>query len=604
MTISEAVRTRVHTPSRAAKLLRLAASWTLAAQLTGAPAIFAESDKPAPKTAAESPSTDPVLKAMQDELARATTDLGKSEQPPYFLSYTVYDQDFVVLVSAFGSLLNSVSAQRRTADVTMRVGTPDLDNTHGQSRPSGVTSGALPLGNDQDALARVLWELTDREYKRAVPSLLNVKTDTAVRAEEEDKSPDFSKEKPQTHLGEIPSSPALDRAAWEAEIRRLSAAFRKFPEVYNATVVLQVQNSKSRMVSSEGSAITTPSASARLVIEAQTRADDGMDLLRVETFQAPSAGGLPSETELIAKIDKMAADLSALRKAPVAEPYDGPALLSGRAAAVFFHEVLGHRLEGHRQKDEEEGQTFTKKVGQEVLPKFLSVIDDPTTQEIGGVKLAGAYAYDNEGEPSRRVDVIQDGVLKNFLMSRMPVKDFSNSNGHGRNQPGLMPTGRQGNLIVSSSQTVPEAQLRQKLIDEAKKQGKPYGLYFDDIQGGFTLTTRSLPQAFQVLPVIVYKVYADGRPDELVRGVDIVGTPLAALTRILTTGDQQHVFNGVCGAESGQVPVAAVAPAMLFSEMEVQKRAHEHERPPLLPPPGFEDSGAAKDASAKPAVKP
>jgi predicted Zn-dependent protease len=604
MTISEAVRMRVHTPSRAAKLLRLAASWTLAAQLTGAPAVFAESDKSAPKTSAESPSTDPVLKAMQGELARATTDLGKSEQPPYFLSYTVYDQDFVVLVSAFGSLLNSVSAQRRTADVTMRVGTPDLDNTHGQSRPSGVTSGALPLGNDQDALARVLWELTDREYKRAVPSLLNVKTDTAVRAEEEDKSPDFSKEKPQTHLGEIPSSPALDRAAWEAEIKRLSAAFRKFPEVYNATVVLQVQNSKSRMVSSEGSAITTPSASARLVIEAQTRADDGMDLLRVETFQAPSAGGLPSETELIAKIDKMAADLSALRKAPVAEPYDGPALLSGRAAAVFFHEVLGHRLEGHRQKDEEEGQTFTKKVGQEVLPKFLSVIDDPTTQEIGGVKLAGAYAYDNEGEPSRRVDVIQDGVLKNFLMSRMPVKDFSNSNGHGRNQPGLMPTGRQGNLIVSSSQTVPEAQLRQKLIDEAKKQGKPYGLYFDDIQGGFTLTTRSLPQAFQVLPVIVYKVYADGRPDELVRGVDIVGTPLAALTRILTTGDQQHVFNGVCGAESGQVPVAAVAPAMLFSEMEVQKRAHEHERPPLLPPPGFEDSGAAKDASAKPAVKP
>ena len=604
MTISEAVRTRVHPPSRAAKLLRLAASWTLAAQLTGAPAVFAESDKSAPKTSAESPSTDPVLKAMQGELARATTDLGKSEQPPYFLSYTVYDQDFVVLVSAFGSLLNSVSAQRRTADVTMRVGTPDLDNTHGQSRPSGVTSGALPLGNDQDALARVLWELTDREYKRAVPSLLNVKTDTAVRAEEEDKSPDFSKEKPQTHLGEIPSSPALDRAAWEAEIKRLSAAFRKFPEVYNATVVLQVQNSKSRMVSSEGSAITTPSASARLVIEAQTRADDGMDLLRVETFQAPSAGGLPSETELIAKIDKMAADLSALRKAPVAEPYDGPALLSGRAAAVFFHEVLGHRLEGHRQKDEEEGQTFTKKVGQEVLPKFLSVIDDPTTQEIGGVKLAGAYAYDNEGEPSRRVDVIQDGVLKNFLMSRMPVKDFSNSNGHGRNQPGLMPTGRQGNLIVSSSQTVPEAQLRQKLIDEAKKQGKPYGLYFDDIQGGFTLTTRSLPQAFQVLPVIVYKVYADGRPDELVRGVDIVGTPLAALTRILTTGDQQHVFNGVCGAESGQVPVAAVAPAMLFSEMEVQKRAHEHERPPLLPPPGFEDSGAAKDASAKPAVKP
>jgi TldD protein len=604
MTISETVRTRVHTPSRAAKLLRLAASWGLAAQLTGAPFVSAARDKPSAPSSAESSSTDPVLKAMQGELARATADLGKTDQPPYFLAYTVYDQDYVVLVGAYGSLLTNAAVQRRSADVTMRVGTPELDNTHGRSRPSGVTSGSLPLGNDQDALARVLWELTDREYKRAVPSLLNVKTDTAVRAEEEDKSPDFSKEKPQTHLGEIAAMPALDRAAWESEIKRLSSSFRKYPFVYNATVVLQIQNSKSRMVSSEGSAITTPSASARLVIEAQTRADDGMDLLRVETFQAPSANGLPGEAELTTKIEKMAVDLNALRKAPVAEPYDGPALLSGRASAVFFHEVLGHRLEGHRQRDEEEGQTFTKKIGQEVLPKFLSVIDDPTTPEIGGVKLAGAYAFDNEGEPSRRVEVIQDGVLKNFLMSRMPVKDFSNSNGHGRNQPGLMPTGRQGNLIVTSSQTVPEAQMRQKLIDEAKKQGKPYGLYFDDIQGGFTLTMRSLPQAFQVLPVIVYKVYTDGRPDELVRGVDIVGTPLAALTRILTTGDQQHVFNGVCGAESGQVPVAAVAPAMLFSEMEVQKRAHEHERPPLLPPPGFEDSGASKDASASPAVKP
>jgi predicted Zn-dependent protease len=338
-------------------------------------------------------------------------------------------------------------------------------------------------------------------------------------------------------------------------------------------------------------------------MEAQTRADDGMDLLRVETFQAPSAAGLPSEKELTEKIEKMATDLNALRKAPVAEPYDGPALLSGRAAAVFFHEVLGHRLEGHRQKDEDEGQTFTKKIGQEVLPKFLSVTDDPTLGELDGVKLAGTYGYDNEGVPAKRVEVIKDGVLKSFLMSRLPIKGFEQSNGHGRNQPGLMPTGRQGNLIVSSTQAVPEKDMRQKLIEEVKKQNKPYGLYFDDIQGGFTLTTRALPQAFQVLPVIVYKVYADGRPDELVRGVDIVGTPLAALTRIVTTGDQQHVFNGVCGAESGNVPVSAAAPSMLFSEMEVQKRAHEHERPPLLPPPGFEDKTMKADSS-KPEVKP
>jgi TldD protein len=605
MKIAKSLRVVGKRSSRAGDFARMAACVALATQLAAAPVTSAGG--PSGKGAAPATKTtpDPILKVMQGELARATTDLAKTEPAPYYLSYTVNDQDIVVLIGSYGSLLTDAGLRRRQADVTMRVGTPALDNTHGQSRSSGMTSGSLPLGDDPDAIGRVLWELTDREYKRAAPAYLNVKTNTAVRAEEEDKSPDFSKEAPQTHTGEPLTVPGFDRAAWEGEIRRLSGAFRKYSDVYSGTVTLQVQNANSRLVSSEGATIATPSASTRMVIEAQTRAFDGMELLRVETFQAPAASGLPSESELTAKIDKMALDLRDLRKAPVAEPYDGPALLSGRAAAVFFHEVLGHRMEGHRQKDEDEGQTFTKKVNQEVLPTFLSVTDDPTIKELGGVKLSGFYEYDNEGSPAQRVPVIQDGILKNFLMSRMPIKDFSVSNGHGRNQPGLMPTGRQGNLIVTSTKSVAEAEMRQKLIDEVKKQGKPYGLYFDDIQGGFTLTTRSLPQAFQVLPVIVYRVYADGRPDELVRGVDIVGTPLAALTRIITTGDQQHVFNGVCGAESGSVPVSAVAPAMLFSEMEVQKRAHSHERPPILPPPGFESTTTTTtDTPGKQTVKP
>jgi predicted Zn-dependent protease len=326
---------------------------------------------------------------------------------------------------------------------------------------------------------------------------------------------------------------------------------------------------------------------ARLVIEAETRAEDGMDLLRVESFQGASPNDLPSESELIAKVDKIAADLKALRAAPVAEPYAGPALLSGRAAAVFFHEVLGHRLEGHRQRGESEGQTFTKKVNQQVLPPFLTVIDDPTVKELNSVKLAGYYEFDDEGVPAQKVDAVDHGILKNFLMSRMPITNFSHSNGHGRRQAGLMPTGRQGNLIVTSTKTVKDSELRQRFIEEIKKQRKPYGLYFEDIQGGFTLTGRATPQAFQVIPVMVWRVYPDGRPDELVRGVDIVGTPLLSLNNIILTGDTLQVFNGICGAESGQIPVAAVAPAMLFSEIEVQKRHKGTQRPPLLPPPGF-----------------
>ena len=538
-----------------------------------------------------------LLATMQRELQRATTSLAKTDPAPYYLSYAVTDSNGTAVVASNGAVIFSTGARRREADVMMRVGSVALDNTHNQSRGSGIMSGMLPLDDDTNAIARVLWQLTDHEYEQASAAFLKVKTSNAVQSEEEDKSPDFSKEPPQEHLSAKQLPDAFSQKAWEERTRTISAEFLKYPEVYSSFVSFTVSADRSYLATSEGTALIRPSAIARLIIQAETRADDGMELLRVESFQAATAEQLPPTAEITAKVEKMAADLKALRAAPAAEPYAGPAMLSGRAAAVFFHEVLGHRLEGHRQRDENEGQTFTKKVNQLVLPAFLSVTDDPTLKELNGVELAGHYDYDDEGVPAERVDAVENGVLKNFLMSRMPIKNFSESNGHGRRQPGLMPTGRQGNLIVTSTKTVKDAELRQKFIEEIKKQGKPYGLYFDDIQGGFTLTQRASPQAFQVIPVMVYRVYADGRPDELVRGVDIVGTPLLSLNNIILTGDTLKVFNGVCGAESGQVPVAAAAPAMLFSEIEVQKRRRGTERPPILPPPGFESAPSHATAS-------
>jgi len=553
----------------------------VAVVLSVAPAALPSGEK-------ASDANDPLLGTMQEELQRASATLSKADPPAYFLSYSAYDGDSITIAASYGSLLTSFTNRMRRAGVIVRVGSPELDNTHGQNRRSAITQSILPLEDNPDALSRSLWWLTNRGYRSAVPAYLKVKTDTAVRSEEEDKSADFSSEPPQVKVDARVPAPGLNRQEWEARLRRDSAWFREYPEVYESEVVLQVQTSGFRFTSTEGTRLAEPSRLARLVIEATTRADDGMELIRVETYQAPQASDLPNDAQLHAAIDKMASDLKALRKAPVAEPFAGPAMLSGRAAAVFFHEVVGHRLEGHRQRDEDEGQTFTKKVGQEVMPAFLSVVDDPTVPVLSGEKLSGTYSFDDEGQPAERVELIQNGVLRSFLMSRVPIKGFSKSNGHGRAQPGLMPTGRQGNLFVTSTNTVKETELRQRLIEEAKKQGKPYGLYFEDVQGGFTLTQRGMPQAFQVLPVIVWRIYTDGRPDELVRGVDIVGTPLAALNRILVTGDTMHVFNGICGAESGSVPVSASAPAILFSEIEVQKREHSHERPPLLPPPGHD----------------
>jgi predicted Zn-dependent protease len=540
---------------------------------------------------------------MTTELHRAFTSLGKQapgkqdsekQLPPYFLSYTVSDASYVAIRAQFGALVDSSASRMRVADVQVRLGDPKLDNTHGTHRSSAVNSLQLPLTDDREALGRSLWLATNTGYGTALDNYMRVKTEAQVRAKEEDTSPDFSQEAPQVSVGKAAPPVVVDKAAWEQRVRALSMVFRQYPDVYQNVVMLSVQNETDYFASSEGSRLVTPHLAARLVVFAVTRADDGMDLFRAQTFEAETVEGLPAQPELEAAMRELGKSLEALRKAQVTEPFDGPAILSGRAAAVFFHEVLGHRLEGQRQRGDEEGQTFTKDIGKEVLPTFLSVADDPTVTTFGKTWLSGSYEYDDEGQKARRVDLIDDGVLKTFLMSRLPIASFGASNGHGRAQTGRVPTGRQGNLIVTSTKTEPESELRKQLIDEAKKQGKPYGLYFEDISSGFAVTTRSSPQAFQVIPLVVYRVYADGRPDELVRGVSIVGTPLASMKRILATGDKSEVFNGECGAESGTVPVSAVSPAMLLSEMETQRQPQGTARPPILPIPGAEIASPAK----------
>jgi len=313
-----------------------------------------------------------------------------------------------------------------------------------------------------------------------------------------------------------------------------------------------------------------------------------MDVRAYDTIEASDPAHLPNDKTVVTHVRDVAKKLDALVNAPAAEPIICPAILSGRASAVFFHEIFGHRVEGHRQKDVAEGQTFTKMLGQKVLPSFISVDFDPTIRQYQGTDLIGYYDYDDEGVKAVPVKVVADGVLKTFLLSRSPVGQFHQSNGHGRRQPGYEVVSRQSNLIVESSKQVSEHELRSELIDEIKKQNKPYGLYFEEVSSGYTTTGRQGLQAFTVVPLVVYRVYPDGRPDELIRGVDIVGTPLASFQRIIATSNHSEVFNGFCGAESGSIPVSAVSPAILVSEIETQKKQNAQEKPPLLPRPDGE----------------
>ncbi len=512
-----------------------------------------------------------------------------TQLPPYFISYSIDDATEVTIRAAFGGLVDSGTTHTRMGDVVVRVGDPSLDNTHDANHVGAATGVQIPLGDDSRAISSSMWEVTNIAYAKALDTYLRVKTGAQVRAKEEDNSADFSQEKAEVAIGQPAAPPQVDFTAWQRRLSALSAVFNGFPDVYQNFVIFTANAGSQYFVSTEGSKIVQPHRSARIVVFAMTRADDGMDLFRAQTFEAETAEDLPSQAEMEAQLRELGNSLEALRKAPVTEPFNGPAILSGRAAAVFFHEVLGHRLEGQRQRGDEEGQTFTKEINKPILPDFLSVSDDPTEKKFGSTWLSGYYRFDDEGQQARRVDLIQDGVLKTFLMSRLPIASFANTNGHGRAQTGLMPTGRQGNLIVSSTKSVPDAVLRKQLIAEAKKQGKPYGLYFEDISSGFAVTQRNSPQAFQVIPLVVWRVYVDGRPDELVRGVSIVGTPLAAMKSILMTGDTSEVFNGECGAESGSIPVSAVAPAILMSSIETQRQPKGDSRPPILPKPSAQE---------------
>ena len=528
---------------------------------------------------------------MQQELQRTVTAYSKADPPAYFVAYTVSDEENVNVSGSNGALLSSSDARTRWLEVQTRIGDYSLDNTHKiEGREPAWTSPGTQatLDDDVPVLRREIWRETDRQYRAAVQAFIAVQTSKEVQAQSaEQRAPDFSRETPHSSIAPAVSF-RVDRKPWEEKVRKYTAAFSASPAVLNSIVTFTAGASNQYFVNSEGSKLAFGQIRYRLELFVQGKAPDGMDLERYANFDWVEPSKAPSEAAVMNQIRILSGQVAALRKAPLVEPFAGPTLLTGRAAAVFFHEVLGHRLEGFRQKEASEGQTFTSKVGQPILPDFITVRDDPTTNDVNGQVLLGYYPFDDEGVPAQNVTLVDHGILKNFLMSRSALINFPHSNGHGRRQLGFQPIARMGNTIVESSKTMTNAALRRRFIDEIRKQGKPFGLLIDDIAGGFTFTGRAQPQAFQVQPLIVYKVFPDGRPDELVRGVNIVGTPLISITKIIGTGDTPEVFNGYCGAESGSVPVSAVAPEILISEMEVSKKESSTDTPPILPPPAHD----------------
>ena len=587
----------------------------------GAAAVCAENPPqgadravPAPSVGAQAAPAeehDPLLDAMRQELTRAQQSLRLPDQPvPYFISFWIQESSSQNLVVRNGALVRydpSAPAQR-IASVQVRVGGYQFDNSQ-LSIEDQYEYGALgdlltdeggimalaPIQEDARATRATLWLAVDAAYKRALVDFHKKKARQALTAEP-DPVPDFSQEEPSRYLGVRPAAPS-DFSAWRDRLTRVTQALIALPELQDAWGSLRVAQQVNYYINTEGTQIREPRLFYTLALGVSTQAPNGTPLENFKTHLTQDPADLPDESGLLAEAQTMAQELIQLRSAEEFLPYTGPAILDGEVAGVFFHEALGHRLEGERQRRPDEGQTFRGKIGQRILPDFLTVIDDPTLERFDGHALAGFYHYDNEGIPAQRTVLVEQGILKNYLMSRKPVKGFVKSNGHGRAQqpdPIRQPVGRMGNLIVQSTRQKPWPELKQLLLEEAKRQDRPYGLIIRRARSGETDTvadsgqTAGGFQAWKNQPVLVYRVDVKTGEEQLVRGVELVGTPLNSLERVIASGDVTAVFNGSCGAESGMVPVSTVAPALLTTQVELQRIATKPHRLPILPSPFHE----------------
>ena len=535
-----------------------------------------------------------VLGAMKDELARSKQKLRlPGEDGPYFIRYAVREYDDYDLTARFGALVEDNYQHVRQGAVEVRVGSYQFDNTADDSAEKAFDMEDfdryeppvfVPVDNNIDGIRATLWLQTDARYKQALATLHKKRGARVTKMVEDEKMPSFSREKAARAV-DPPIELRLDRAQWEERLRRISALFKKYPELFDSQVKMSVDHQTRFIVTTEGTELVSERLIYSIQLIAAARAADGLLINHFKSFYGARESELPDEQELERTAAQLADEVKRLRDAPMLDPFNGPAILLPEAAGVFFHEALGHRLEGERQNDNKEGATFKGQIGKPVLPTFVSVLDDPTLAKVGNLSLNGHYGFDDEGVASRPVTLVDHGILRNYLKSRTPVKGSLESNGHGRAEGTLDPIGRMASTIVKSDKVVPYPQLKQMLLEEVRRQKKAFGLIIADISGGQTNTTTYDFQAFKGMPRIVYRVDATTGEETLVRGVEFVGTPIGSLNRIVAAGDQIAVFNGFCGAESGYVPVSTVAPAVLISEIELQRTRRALERPPILPAP-------------------
>ncbi len=522
---------------------------------------------------------------MKAELKRGFKTYKKQKPPVYYLSYTYTERDAYSLVVDTDGIYREENYTDGIAEVTARAGSPKMDNSRTLRKGDTLSyiedfSVPLPYGKDSLAFRRKLWNKTQSLIQHVQGNFDQVQADNQAAAERQDNSDDFVFPPKSTYCHRQEKI-SIDTERIKEMLLQFSNMTRGHKEVLDSGFFFNVTQGHRYFVDSVGTELVTPFLRVRLSYELTGKTADGLVLQRGKAYDVLSDKELPLADSLRADIQQSLKELQELVQAPDADPVTVPAILKNRAMAVFVHEVLGHRMEGHRQKLNTFGKTFTSKVGQLVAAPFITIVDDATLASFNGEPLRGFYEYDDEGVKVRPVTLIENGVLREFLMSSSPIEGFPVSNGHGRRSIGKNAVARMGVTRLISSKTVSYEELEKQLLEEIKRQGKPYGYVIDDLSGGFTMTDTNMPQVFKLEAQYVYRLYPDGRK-EVVRGADIVGTPLVSFSKIKMAADDYAVFNGSCGAESGWVPVSSIAPSVLLEALEIEKTAKSSQKPPIL----------------------
>lgn len=521
---------------------------------------------------AQAYSGDKLVNILRNEAQFYLDKLKDREEPAYFISFRVVDEKQTFLSSEFG-LSSSRTLHKRSLTPHVRVGNRQTDNySKDYVFYNFSRSFDLPLDSDNEyAIKEAIWTGMKKQYKEGKEAYQKYMTSRKTNKSDLDTIPSFAQAPTEIYY-EKPYSEketAIDEIYFEKYLNDVSRIFKEYEELTTGNAALDYRIVRTTIVNTEGTVVAQNRKSFVVIMQATAKADDGTDCTLNESFFAYSADKLPNKAEMEEKARDLANRVMALSKAPVADAYAGPAILSGKAAAVLFHEVLGHRLEATRS--EFINNNLAGFQDKQMTSSSIQLYMDPTLKTYKGRDLDGFYLYDDEGVKAQRVQCIENGCLKQYLTSRTPAGEFNTSNGHARAEAGKNPSPRQSNLIVETTEPYSEAELRGMLIAELKRQGKEYGYFFRNVDGGFTNRgSFRNTNLFNVNPTEVYKVFADGRKDQLVRGVTLIGTPLTVFTNIKAAGGESQVFSGYCGSVSGKVPVSGTSPYIYVSLIETQ----------------------------------